>query len=158
MSPSISRRRRVAASAIAIAAAIVVADSSGFAAAAKKPVAEPVVNEPRRLNYAILKGGDPIGAETVLVKRGGDQTTVDVNAQTRVKVMMINFTYDHKRREVWRGGKLESMQAETNDDGTPHKIDMVAAGSGYRLTVDGKTSDLPADALPLTLWTADVLN
>ena len=111
----------------------------------------------RTLTYQILMGEDPIGNEQVRIEPQGDHTKVTVTATTRVKVLFINFRYDHKREEMWKGGVLESMTATTDDDGTPHKIDMARDAGGYRLTVDGKPQQAPAGALPLTLWTPDVL-
>ena len=113
--------------------------------------------EPRTLTYQILMGDDPIGTETVKLEPQGDATKVAVNATTRVKVLFINFRYDHQREELWKGATLESMRAKTDDDGTPHTIDMARRGAGYALTVDGKTGEVPANALPLTLWTPEVL-
>lgn len=112
---------------------------------------------PRTLTYQILMGDDPIGTEEVTIDPQGDRTKVTVAATTRVKVLFINFRYDHKRDELWKGATLESLKATTDDDGTPHAIELVRKGGGLTLTADGKSSDLPADALPLTLWTPEVL-
>jgi hypothetical protein len=111
----------------------------------------------RSLTYQILMGEDPIGTEQVKIEPQGDRTKVTVTATTRVKVLFINFRYDHKREEMWKGGVLKSMTATTDDDGTPHKIDIARDAGGYRLVVDGKPQQVPASALPLTLWTTDVL-
>ncbi|AWJ89726.1 hypothetical protein Sp245p_07980 [Azospirillum baldaniorum] len=113
--------------------------------------------EPRTLTYRILMGDDPVGSETVRLEPQGEVTKVAVTASTRVKVLFINFRYDHKREEVWKGRTLESMSAQTDDDGTPHTIRMLRTGGGYSVTVDGKTGETGADALPLTLWTPEVL-
>ncbi|NUB25931.1 DUF6134 family protein [Azospirillum brasilense] len=113
--------------------------------------------EPRTLNYRILMGDDPVGSETVRLEHQSDVTKVAVTASTRVKVLFINFRYDHKREEVWKGGMLDSMSAQTDDDGTPHAIRMMRSGSGYAVTVDGKAGQAGADTLPLTLWTPEVL-
>ena len=111
----------------------------------------------RTLTYQILMGEDPIGSEQVEIEPQGERTKVTVTANTRVKVLFINFRYDHKREELWKGGVLESMTATTDDDGTPHRIEMARDAGGYRLTVDGKTRQEPAGTLPLTLWTPQVL-
>ncbi|MBP2303477.1 DUF6134 family protein [Azospirillum picis] len=111
----------------------------------------------RSLTYQILMGEDPIGTEQVRIEPLGDRTRVTVVATTRVKVLFINFRYDHKREEVWKGGALESMTATTDDDGTPHSMSLTRDGGGYRMTVDGKAREVAADALPLTLWTPEVL-
>ncbi|BAI71914.1 hypothetical protein AZL_012760 [Azospirillum sp. B510] len=111
----------------------------------------------RTLTYQILMGEDPIGSEQVRIEPQGDRTKVTVTTTTRVKVLFIDFSYDHKREEMWKGGALESMTATTDDDGEPHKIEMTRDADGYRLTVDGKTRQAPAGVLPLTLWTPEVL-
>lgn len=111
----------------------------------------------RTLTYQIRMGEDPVGTETVTLEPQGDRTKVTVAATTRVKVLFINFRYDHKREELWKGSTLESMRATTDDDGTPHTLDLARKGNALALTADGKTSELPADALPLTLWTPEVL-
>ncbi|MDQ2101214.1 DUF6134 family protein [Azospirillum isscasi] len=113
--------------------------------------------EPRTLTYRILMGDDPVGTETVRLEPQGEVTRVAVTASTRVKVLFINFRYDHKREEVWKGRTLESMSAQTDDDGTPHAVQMMRRGGGYTVTVDGKAGEAGADTLPLTLWTPEVL-
>lgn len=113
--------------------------------------------EPRLHTYSILMDGSPVGQEQVRVQPQGDTVTVNVTASTRVKVLFLNFRYDHQRQEVWRGGRLESMHARTDDDGKPHSVEMTRKGDGWALTVDGKTSAAAASALPLTLWTPEVL-
>ena len=128
-----------------LAAALVLAAASAEAAG------------PRTLTYQILMGDDPVGTETVRLEPQGDTLKVSVNATTRVKVLFLNFRYDHQREEVWKGGTLDSVRARTDDDGTPHALEMTRRGAGYAVTVDGKTGEAPANALPLTLWTPEVL-
>jgi len=111
----------------------------------------------RVLDYVILKEGEPIGWEKVEIAPEGERTLVSVQASTRVKLLLLNFTYDHSRHEVWHGPTLESAAAETNDDGTPHKLELGRSPAGWRLSVDGATSELPPEALPLSLWTAAVV-
>lgn len=135
---------------VALGAALMLAATTAAQAATAQAT-------PRTLTYQILMGDDPIGTETVKLEPQGDATKVAVNATTRVKVLFINFRYDHQREELWKGGTLDSMRAKTDDDGTPHAIEMARRGAGYALTVDGKTGEAPANALPLTLWTPEVL-
>ncbi len=107
--------------------------------------------------YTILMDGSPIGQEQVRIQPEGDTVKVEVTATTRVKVLFLNFRYDHERQELWRGGKLDQMTARTDDDGKPHTIDMSRKGDGWALTVDGKPATAAGNALPLTLWTPEVL-
>ncbi|HXP95066.1 MAG TPA: DUF6134 family protein [Telmatospirillum sp.] len=109
------------------------------------------------LSYVILKEGEPIGHETVAITQDGDLTTVEVQTKTRVKVLFLDFHYDHRRIETWRGGRLQQMVADTDDDGAIHHIDLVRDGAGIRLTLDGVVKEMPADALPLSLWGKGIL-
>lgn len=111
----------------------------------------------RTLSYRILMGDDLIGSEEVKLEPQGDRRKVTVTATTRVKVLFINFRYDHRREELWKGATLESMRATTDDDGTPHTLELDRKGGGYTLTADGKPVELPITALPLTMWTPEVL-
>lgn len=110
------------------------------------------------LSYVILKEGEPIGHETVVITKSGDRTTVEVRTETRVKVLFLDFHYNHRREETWRSGSLERMVADTDDDGTIHHIDVIGDVSGMRLTLDGVAKDLPVDALPLSLWGKAILD
>ncbi|AWK86876.1 DUF6134 family protein [Azospirillum thermophilum] len=125
--------------------------------AAALALAAPAAAAARTLSYQILMGDDPIGTEEVKLDQQGDQTKVTVTATTRVKVLFINFRYDHQREELWKGSTLQSLRGKTDDDGTPHVMELTRQGSGYVMTVDGKSSELPGNALPLTLWTPEVL-
>lgn len=111
----------------------------------------------RTLTYKILMGADPIGTETVRLTPKGDTMTVDVQASTKVRVLFVNFHYAHQRQELWTNGVLTAMTAKTDDDGDDHTIAMTRRDGGYALTVDGKAEQVPANALPLTLWTPEVL-
>lgn len=111
----------------------------------------------RTLTYDIRMDGDLIGTEEVRIESQGETTRVTVKASTRVRLLFLTFTYDHERTEVWRAGRLESMQARTDDDGTPHTASFGRAGDGITVTVDGKPATHPADTLPLTLWTPAVV-
>lgn len=110
------------------------------------------------VSYAIFKETDPIGRETMAIERNGDEIDVDVRTETRVKVLFLDFHYTHHRDEVWRDGHLERMSADTDDDGTVHHIDVAAGPDGPRLTLDGAPRDVPADALPLSLWSKAILD
>lgn len=112
---------------------------------------------PRTLTYDILMDGSSIGKEEVRIEPQGAETRVTVTASTRVKVLFLSFTYDHERQELWRDGRLESMQGKTNDDGSPHTVTFARLADGIAYTTDGKEAKHPADTLPLTLWTPAVL-
>lgn len=110
------------------------------------------------LEYTILKEGEPIGHENVVIDMDGDKTIVDVETETHVKVLFLNFNYEHKRKETWLSNELVSMQSKTNDDGSPHTYNLTRQGDVLALNVDGKDVSADKDALPLTLWGKAALN
>lgn len=110
------------------------------------------------VTFDIYKDGDSIGQEVYTFDQGPDgQLTVDVAARTDVQVLFLQFHYDHQRTEVWQGGELKSMTAQTDDDGTPHQMALAREGDAWRVQVDGGQRTERPDALPLTLWTPKVL-
>ncbi|PKU25310.1 DUF6134 family protein [Telmatospirillum siberiense] len=110
------------------------------------------------ISYVILKEGEPIGHETVDIERNGDVAKVEVNTETRVKVLFLDFHYRHHRQEFWRAGRLERMVADTDDDGSVHHIVLESGASGPGLTLDGTGREMPDGALPLSLWSKAILD
>ncbi|MDH5773257.1 MAG: DUF6134 family protein [Rhodospirillaceae bacterium] len=112
---------------------------------------------PKDINMTITKDGKPIG--THVFKFSGDDANlqVDVETHTKVQLLFLKFTYDHKRTEVWSGAKLQSLKSKTDDDGTPHELDIKASGNAISGMADGKPISKDGMALPVTFWNSDVL-
>jgi hypothetical protein len=117
----------------------------------------PPQHQNRTLNFVIYKDGDPIGTEQYRIETAGADTRVNVHTQTKVRMLFLSFTYAHSRQEQWRDGRLMEMRAQTDDDGTPHTLHLTHAPAGYRLHVDGKSTDLPETYSPLTLWSEAIV-
>ncbi len=120
-------------------------------------VAVPAAAAEQTLVYDILKEGEPIGEETVVIARDGDRTSVAVTSRTDVKMLFLKFRYRHERLETWQGGQLIHLRADTDDDGTRHTLTANWRPDGVALTVDGVSRTASPDVLPLTLWTPEVL-
>jgi hypothetical protein len=110
------------------------------------------------LSYTYFKGDEPIGRETVSITGAGGQAIVQVTTDTRVKVLFLDFHYHHQRTETWVDGRLERLVADTDDDGSIHHIEVHPDGGAVHAVADGKAEELPADALPLTLWGKVILD
>ncbi|MCW9003529.1 MAG: DUF6134 family protein, partial [Rhodospirillales bacterium] len=119
--------------------------------------ANPAAAMPESLEYVMLKEGEPVGSHRFDFRRDGDALQVNVVSTSRAKVLFMNFTYDHERTEVWKGGRLVALTSKTDDDGTPHEVAMKAGDVGLDVVADGKAETLPADALPITLWNTAIL-
>src|SRR5262249_41356761 len=73
-------------------------------------------------------------------------------ADVRVTSGLLSYTYKLQSLEVWRGGRLASVEAYADDDGKKHALKVAAAEGGLTLTADGKTRRGRADVLTTTGW------
>ncbi len=59
-----------------------------------------------------------IGYHRFTVIENAEQTRVDINAEFQVKFLFINaYRYRHQNTEVWQGDCLQSIEAQTLDNG-----------------------------------------
>lgn len=110
------------------------------------------------LAFTIYKEADPIGHDIYSIDKDGDATKVAVKTQTDVKVLFLEYHYRHQRTEVWKGGLLDSLLADTDDDGTKHHIDLHRNGGALTGSADGTKKSISGDTVPFTLWTDAFLN
>lgn len=118
----------------------------------------PLLTRAETLTYSILKEGEKIGQETYVLQRDGDHVALQLTVESKVHILFLDFTYHHHRSENWTGEHLDSLIADTDDDGTKHHVEASTNEAGaIRLVSDGKTLSLPADGFPLSMWQKAVL-
>lgn len=107
-----------------------------------------------RLAFHILRKGSTIGEHTVTFTRSGDALTVAVAADIAVGIGPIAFfRYKHRATVQWQGNQVVSVDAQTNDDGTPRQ--MTARRDNNGLVVEGTKAPryiAPPRSLPGTHW------
>jgi Family of unknown function (DUF6134) len=113
-----------------------------------------------RLAFHIVRKGQTIGEHSLTFTRAGDGLTVGVAADIVVGIGPIAlFRYKHRATEQWRGEQVVSVDAETNDDGTPRRMSARRDESG--LVVEGSRAPrytAPARSLPGTHWDRAMLD
>ncbi len=113
-----------------------------------------------RLTFNIIRKGDKIGEHALTFTRTGNELTVSVAVDIVVGFGPIAFfRYKHRATEQWLGGQVVSIEAETNDDGTPRQMNGHRNGSG--LVVQGSKAAsyvAPAKSLPGTHWNRAMLD
>jgi hypothetical protein len=108
------RRRRFAVAAGALSALAGI--TAGWSASAHHGYRE-------LLDFAVLRGGTPIGFHRLDFRDVGDETHVEVDVELQVKLGFVTlFRYEHRNREVWRNGLLQRIDSQTNDDGTKYQV------------------------------------
>lgn len=113
-----------------------------------------------QLAFHIIRKGSSIGEHTVTFTRSGNKLTVAVAADIVVGIGPIAFfRYKHRATVHWDGTQVVSVDAETNDDGTPRKMTARRDESG--LVVEGSKAQryiAPARSLPGTHWDVAMLD
>jgi hypothetical protein len=105
------------------------------------------------LKYAVVRKGEQIGTHTVEIRRKDAETTVNIATQVAVKVAFITaYSFQQTNMERWVNGRLASLRASTDDNGTQSKLEVTAGSQGLRVQADGKSTNAPADAMPASLW------
>jgi hypothetical protein len=117
---------------------------------------DPAAAETKR--FVITRDGDPIGTSTIAVDRSGDDVTVNTATDLTVNVLFFTaYRFKQTTTEHWSNGHLVNLNATTDNNGTRHKVAVQLNGDQLQLAVDGKTSRLANDIVPLTLWNPEFL-
>jgi hypothetical protein len=110
------------------------------------------------LRFAIMRNGDQIGTHTVEINRGPKETSVSMSTDLAVKVMFVTaYRLQFSTSEKWVGGKLVALNAESDDNGTKHKVSATLKPNGLEVDADGKTSTVDKNIIPATLWNPEVV-
>jgi hypothetical protein len=59
--------------------------------------------------------------------------------------------------EKWVSGKLIALNAESDDNGTKHKVSAILKPNGLEVDADGKISTVDKNIMPATLWNHEVV-
>jgi hypothetical protein len=105
------------------------------------------------LDFAVERNGAEIGYHRIRFVRAGERLRVDVEVSVRVTVMLVPvYRFTHRAQEVWEGGRLVALDAETDDDGEPHRLSVRADGDGLAVTHNGERTRVAAGLIPTSLW------
>jgi hypothetical protein len=109
--------------------------------------------------FKVLYAGEKIGAHTIAYSAATGETRITTEIDLVVKVLFFTmFSYSHRSEEIWRGGRLMSLNSRTVEDGETLDVAGVATPLGFRVV--GKAGPFTAPAETLTsnsLWTPAVL-
>ena len=96
-----------------------------------------------RMTFDVIRKGKDIGDYGLSFRGKGADVTVNIATDVNVKMPVIGvsaYSFRQQSTETWRGGKLAALSSSTDDNGTPHQINV------------GPTALVPA-----SLWNADIL-
>ncbi|MEM6947335.1 MAG: DUF6134 family protein, partial [Pseudomonadota bacterium] len=106
------------------------------------------------ISFDVLRKGNPFGSHTVRFDEGeAGALNVAVNVDLRAGLGPITvFRYRLDANEVWRDGKLVSLEGRVNDDGNREAVTVRTGGAGLTVEGDGYSGEIPLGTLPASHW------
>jgi len=109
-----------------------------------------------RWRFDVLRHDDVIGDHVFTFSRDAGDLVVEVAIDIAVGFLGVTlFRFTHRAEEVWRGGLLQALTSETDDDGTLWQVRYERRGDMLRGSVNGAPAESPGDILPASLWHRD---
>jgi Family of unknown function (DUF6134) len=109
--------------------------------------------------FSVLYKGFRIGGHTVAYSSATGETRVDTEIHLSVKVAFLSvFAFSHRSEEIWRAGRLMSLNSDTVEHGETLHVEGAAMPQGFRVVSKG--GPVIASAASLTsnsLWTPAML-
>lgn len=110
-------------------------------------------------HFSVLYEGDKIGSHAVLYSSATEETRIDTEIHLLVKIAFFTmFAFSHRSEEIWRAGRLMSLNSDTVEDGEALHIEGMATPHGFRVVSKGGPFIASAGTLTSnSLWTPAVL-
>jgi hypothetical protein len=111
-----------------------------------------------RLQFTVVRNGQPIGTHNYRFARNADQTTVHIRTDIDYRFMFLPvYRFQHSSTEVWTGGKLTELLSRTDNNGESISVEAHANGKGMLVKgLEGEYRVGPG-VVPSSLWNADVV-
>jgi hypothetical protein len=100
--------------------------------------------------FAVTVDGKAGGTYTIAtVAKDGVETTT-VTAEVKVKTVLYTYVYELNSVEVWRNGRLSSVESKSNDDGKKRTVTATAGERDLTVTVNADARKIPGDVITAT--------
>lgn len=100
-----------------------------------------------------------IGEQRFTVLPEADSLRVDIEARFDVDFLFFNaYDYQHRNTERWRGDCLDTLESETDDNGTRYRLRGSRRDDGFHLEVNGEPTLLPACVMSFAYWNPAILD
>jgi hypothetical protein len=101
--------------------------------------------------FAVTVDGKPAGTYTISTAAAADGTeTTTVAAAVRVKFALYTYVYELNSTEVWKNGRLVSVDATSNDDGKKRTLSAVAGDRDLTVKVNRDSHKVAGAAITST--------
>ena len=77
------------------------------------------------LSFDIVRNGSAIGTHTYRFDLYDGRTEVRIKTEIDYRLLLIPiYRFEHESREVWENGRLSLLESNTNENGTPVKLEV----------------------------------
>ena len=113
----------------------------------------------QELVFRVLLDDSEIGYHRFHVMQREQQQVIDIDARFKVTFLGIPvYRYDHRNRETWRQGCLESIVSTTEDGGDDFRVDGRDTGAQFEVsTLDGAAELDAGCVMSFAYWDRDFL-
>jgi hypothetical protein len=88
-----------------------------------------------------------------ITKKEDGNTVMTGRANVRISFLVKTYTYTYDGTEIWKDGRLTSLQSSSNDNGKRYEVRAVADGNGLRMRVNNGPERLTrADVCTTSYW------
>jgi hypothetical protein len=115
-------------------------------------------------HFKILDGTKAVGELSLRFSRSGDELTVERKQTMTISRMMIKATLNQTSTEHWSHDRLASLSSSTDltstlkNDAKTLELTRAADGKLSGKVSSGEVLSLPADALPMSLWSGSMVH
>lgn len=118
------------------------------------PAAQAVPNSPGRIEFEVLRNGQPFGRHVVTVTAEDGVLTARTEVALRVSAGPVTFFhYEHACSESWRDAQLLSLECSTLKQGRRFRVRAARRAEGLIVAGDGGESVFGPDLRPTSWWT-----
>lgn len=114
--------------------------------------------EQTTLQFEVFRGQDSIGSHSIAFARDGSRLQVETNTEVQLKLIGVTvFSYTHRGRETWQGPYLQTLETETNDDGTRHRVSGRRVDRGFSVEGTAGSYVVSSGVIPGSYWNSDLV-
>ena len=109
--------------------------------------------DPEQRLFTVRVDGKPAGEYRMAIRTGDDGAEVMTgSAAVHVKHLLGQYRYSYEGTEVWKDGRLQLLDAVSDDDGKRATVHAAVEATGMRVVVNGQSRTARPDAWTTTYW------
>ncbi len=122
--------------------------------------ASQTISHNQELVFQVLLDDKYIGTHSFRFASHGGRETVDINADFDMTFLAIPiYSYDHRNRETWNNGCLETVKSHTDDNGDEYRINGRHIGSVFEVVTRHEVVELQSDCvMSFAYWDRRILS